>query len=155
MIGHFRESGHPTFRGWNLEEERKEDGQRFTLLRNLRTLDFYFAHFTRQISSVSTEQYRVGVKNKLKRFLAKQLRMWTSLFQERTTSYRKSWIRMKWICWFALPTRTKEAPGNSLHGHLERFRRLQPEDPFRKIYESAGFMRRVSVGMCDTEPFKI
>ena len=42
------------------------------------------------------------------------------------------------------PMRIKEAAGNSLHDHL---RGLDPEEQFRKIYESGDFMKRTSVGM--------
>ena len=43
--------------------KRKEDGQPFTLPRHLQTLSFYVAQFTRQISTVSTEQFGVGVRH--------------------------------------------------------------------------------------------
>ena len=57
-------SGHPIFRGigafnWGI---LKEGDQRLFLLRNLQTFSCYFARITRQTCSVSTEQYRVGVK---------------------------------------------------------------------------------------------
>ena len=45
------------------------------------------------------------------------------------------------------PTRTEEAAGNSLHDHPQQFKGLDPGVQFRVLGESAGFMRRVSVGM--------
>ena len=45
------------------------------------------------------------------------------------------------------PTWTQGAAWNSLHEHLKRLKGLDPEVQFRKIWESAGLMRRVSVGM--------
>ena len=45
------------------------------------------------------------------------------------------------------PTRTEGAAGNSWPDHLQRFKGLDPEAQVRRIYESAGLMRRVSVKM--------
>ena len=45
------------------------------------------------------------------------------------------------------PTRTETVAGNSLHDHLWRCQILDPEDQVRKIWESAGFMRRITVGI--------
>ena len=90
---------------------RKEEDLRFTVLRNLQTRSFFiFAQFTGQISSVSTERYRVGVKTQLESFLVNHFRMWTNLFQERTASYRKSWIRKKWILWYVIQRGLREPP---------------------------------------------
>ena len=45
------------------------------------------------------------------------------------------------------PTRTEGVAGNSLHDHLRRFQGLDPEGEVRKVWESAGFMRRITVGI--------
>ena len=45
------------------------------------------------------------------------------------------------------PTGTEGAAGNNLHDHLQQFQGQDAEVQFRKIWKSAGFMRRVSVGM--------
>ena len=44
-------------------------------------------------------------------------------------------------------TRTEEAPGNSWRDHLQRFKMLDPDEQFRTICESVGFIRPASVGM--------
>ena len=71
---HFKQSGHSVFRGTSALN-------RGILQRNQQTLNFYFAQFTRQISSVSTEQYRVGVMSQLKRCLFRHSWVWTNPFQ--------------------------------------------------------------------------
>ena len=43
------------------------------------------------------------------------------------------------------PTKIEGSAGNSLHDDLQQFKELDPEAQFRKIWQSAGFMRRVSV----------
>ena len=105
VIGHLRVSGHPNYRGIRLFNRgilKKERGWSTIFFAAGSSNIFYFAQFTRQSSSVFTEQYRVSGKNSTKRFLVKQLRMWTSLFLERTTSYRKIWIRKKWTCKYTI-----------------------------------------------------
>ena len=79
MVEHFKETGHPVLRGISQcvesrspEKEKLEDVL-FTSLRNLRIQGFCFARFTQQISSVSTEQWRVGVKIWLSGFLVKRM----------------------------------------------------------------------------------
>ena len=70
MIAHLKQSGHPVFRGTsalNRGGGENDEEIRLTSQRNQQTLHFYFAQFTRQMSSVSTEQYRVGVLVWLKR----------------------------------------------------------------------------------------
>ena len=47
------------------------------------------------------------------------------------------------------PRRTEGAAGHRLCVYLRQFELLEPEVQFIQIWESAGFMRRVSVGMHD------
>ena len=49
-----------------------------------------------------------------------------------------SWYKTKW---------GQEAAGNCWRDHLQRFKMLDPDEQDRTIYESAGFIRPVSVGM--------
>ena len=45
------------------------------------------------------------------------------------------------------PSLKEEAAGNSWRGHLQRFKMLDPGEQFRTLFESAGFMRPVSVAL--------
>ena len=90
MIEHLKQSGHPV-----LLEERH-----FTSQRNQQTLNFHFAQLTRQISSVSTEQYRVGVMTWLKRCLVRHPWQWTNPFQKLMICHRNNWIRKKLVLWY-------------------------------------------------------
>ena len=56
MIGHFVESGHPIFRGLGTFNRGilKKKGGRSTIFLTIQS---------RKLSSISTGQYRVGVKN--------------------------------------------------------------------------------------------
>ena len=73
----FEESGHPVYRASSALDRgflkdswtRKVGDVRFTSVRILRTQSFSFAQSILQISSVSTEQSRIGVMNWLSRFL--------------------------------------------------------------------------------------
>ena len=49
-----------------------------------------------------------------------------------------------------IQTRTEEAAGNYWRDHLQLFKMLDPDEPIRTIYEAAGFIRIVSVGMHHT-----
>ena len=51
--------------------------------------------------------------------------------------YLKSWSRKKWVLWYRRRGRTV---------YLRQFEELETEVQFTKIWESAGFLRRVSVG---------
>ena len=44
-------------------------------------------------------------------------------------------------------TRTEKAVGNSWRDHLQRFKMQDPDEQFRAIRESAGFIGPVSVGI--------
>ena len=76
MIKHFAESGHSHIQRYkcaqprNLEKQRRKK-YKYISERNAESLNFYYAHFTRQISSVSTEQGRVGVTSSLNRCLGR------------------------------------------------------------------------------------
>ena len=87
MIEHFRESGHPIFRGLSAFNRgiSKKKGGRSTI------------YFSDNSVGKSAQFLRSSIEL-VWRISRVQHRMWTSLFQERTTSYRKSWIRKKWIC---------------------------------------------------------
>ena len=65
MTKHFAESGHPIFRGRSALNRgilRRKVGRNAILFTaESVNIELFFALVTRQISSVSTEQYRVGV----------------------------------------------------------------------------------------------
>ena len=87
MIKDFAESGHPIFRGTSALNrgilKRKGGRNAIHSSAKARTIEFfYFAQFTRQISSVSTEQSRMGVMRWLNRCLGRHLWEWASSFQK-------------------------------------------------------------------------
>ena len=137
MIEHLKQSGHPV-----LLEERQ-----FTSQRNQQTLNFYFAQLTQQISSVSTEQYRVGVMTWLKRCLVRHPWQWTHPFQKINDLLSKQLNSQEVGSLVQNQTRTEEAAGNSWRDHIQRLKMLDPHEQFRAIRESAGFFGPVSVGM--------
>ena len=137
MIEHLKQSGHPV-----LLEERH-----FTSQRNQQTLNFHFAQLTRQISSVSTEQYRVGVMTWLKRCLVRHPWQWTNPFQKINDLSSKQLNSQEVGSLVQNQTRTEEAAGNSWRDHIQRFKMQDPDEQFRAIRESAGFIGPVSVGM--------
>ena len=104
---------------------------------------FRTLHSANQLSihgAVST-----GVKNLLKRFLVNSFTSGRVILK-RTTSYRKSWIRKKWIPWYVIERGLRE--------QLETACTIiwnDSEDWIQKSnsvkLESAGFMRLVSVAL--------
>ena len=87
----------PTEESWGEEEEEI----RYTSQRNQQTLNFHFTQFTRQISSVSSEQCRVEVMSLLRKGA------WSDIFgsgpihfKSAMISYRNSWIRKKVVLWY-------------------------------------------------------
>ena len=86
MIEHYKQSGHPVFRGTialNRGILRRKGGiNTFHFTAESANIELHFAQFTRQISSVSAEHYRVGVMIWLKRCLVRH--PW-----ERTNPYQK------------------------------------------------------------------
>ena len=80
MVVNLKESGHPVLRSTNAFQRgfwtRKVEYARSTSMRNLRMQNSCFAQFTQQISSVSSEQLRVGVKNWLSWHMIKRTWAW-------------------------------------------------------------------------------
>ena len=146
MTKHFAESGHPIFRGRSALNRRilrrKVGRNAIHFTAESVNIELFFARVTRQISSVSTEQYRVGVMSQLNRCLVRRPWEWTNPFQKWMISYRNSWIREKLVVSLVRnQTRTEEAPVNCWRGHLQRFKMLDLDEQFRTICESVGFMR--------------
>ena len=85
-VGHFKETGHPVFKGISALSRgilKRKTEIPYTSMRMLRTQNSFFAHFTQQISSVSTKQYQAGVKKSLNGFrIKKELTLEKSVAKE-------------------------------------------------------------------------
>ena len=79
--------------------KRNMDEVRFTSVRFLRMQSFYFARSILQISSVCTEQSRIGVMKWLSRFLVNHLQSCRNPLRKWMSSYIENWILRRWIRW--------------------------------------------------------
>ena len=110
-------------------------------------LNWWYALYTQQISSVSAEQCRDGALTCLKRCIVMQLqREWTDSFPKKMINSRNSWMRKKLAPWNETCQRQGVA-GNCWHVHLQRFEMMNPDEQLRTVCEEAGFIRSVSEGV--------
>ena len=118
---------------------RKEEDLRFTVLRNLQTLSFFYfctIHWANQLSiygAVSSwcEDSAGKIVGQTFSHVDKSISRENGQLSKKLTPQEvDSLVRN--------PTRTEGAAGNSLHDHLRRFKGLDPDDQFRKIWELAG-----------------
>ena len=116
----------------------KQEEIRYTSQRNRQTLNFYFGQSTRHLSSVCTEQHRLGVMSWLKGCLVRHPCKWTNSFQKWVISNRNSLIRKKLVLWCRTKRGQRKPLGNSWCDHPQRFKILDLDDQFRTICESAG-----------------
>ena len=75
---------------------RKVEYARYTSMRNLRMQNSCFAQFTQQISSVSSEQLRVGVKNWLSWHMIKRTWAWRNCCESERWVISTNWNCKKW-----------------------------------------------------------
>ena len=102
--------------------------------------NFYFAQLVWPISSVFTEQSRIGVMNWLSRFLVS----FFSTIEKSIAKVHEQLIRK------LAPTLWTEvqASTNRLRDHEEKFAKLSKEIKVTQTFEIAGFMKKVSLGQC-------
>ena len=137
-IPYFDKCGEP----WNFEEQRRWNIVN-TLLRWLRHRGVVFSHRFPSISSVFTEQCRIGVKSLLSEF---RIILWPVQRDLRQRLSRNQWCHLRQCLSTNSLLADSSEQGNLLQQYRRTFWKLPDDIQVIKTCTDAGFMKTVSEG---------